>query len=128
MSLIGEYLKLIPKIVKDADKIVEGEINIVKMKFGTLSEDEQNEIIRRRIICDVCPFLSSNAVANPAMNYKTDRPDEHCIHCKCSKDRKTAALSERCGLDVYNRNHPKQEPIPLKWDVYKKEQNDNKTN
>jgi hypothetical protein len=127
MSLFLEYLKLVPRAIKDADKIVEGEINQVKMKYGTLPEDEQNEIIRRRIICDTCPFLSSNAVANPALNYKTDRPDEHCIHCKCPKNRKTAALSESCGLEVYNRQHP-ESPIPLKWDVYKKSTNDTKTN
>jgi hypothetical protein len=127
MSAFLEYLKLIPKAVKDGDKIVEGQINLVKMKFGTLPEDEQNEIIRRRVICSVCPFSSSNAAANPAINYKTDRFDEHCIHCGCTLDRKTAALSEKCGLEIYNKKHP-NEQIPLKWDVYKKEQNDNKTN
>jgi hypothetical protein len=127
MSAISEYLKLIPKIVKDADKIVEGEINLVKIKLGTLPEEEQNEIIKRRIICKTCPFLSSNAVTNPAMNYKTSRFDEHCIHCGCSIDRKTAALSERCGLESYNIKHPEAQ-IPLKWDIYKKEGNDNKTN
>lgn len=117
MSKFLEYLKLIPRAIVDADKIIEGQINIVKMKHGNLPEDEQAEIIRRRIICATCPFLSSNAVTNSAMNYKTDRTDEHCIYCGCPIDRKTAAFSEKCGIEIYNGKHPDNK-LPLKWDVY----------
>ena len=115
-----EFLKLVPAGLKNADKVLEGVINNVKFEHGTLPEDEQQEIVRRRLICAACPFTSSNAVANPALNYKTDRIDEHCIHCGCPIKTKTAALTENCGIDIYNANNPKS-PMKLKWEVYIKQ-------
>ena len=113
-----EYLKLVPKGIKNADKILEGIINNVKLEAGSLPEEEQAEIIRRRLICATCPFTSSNAVVNKALNYKTDRPDEHCIHCGCPIMTKTASLSANCGIEIFNAKNP-ETPMPLKWTAYK---------
>lgn len=95
-------------------KVLEGVVNKVKMNHNSLSEEEQDEIIKRRLICSACPFMSSNAVANPALNYKTERFDEHCIMCGCNIELKTASLSSNCGIEVYNDDHPKT-PMELKW-------------
>lgn len=94
-------------------------MNNVKLEYGSLTEEEQKEIIKRRLICESCPFMSSNAVANPALNYKTDRFDEHCIHCKCNIKLKTADLESNCGIEAYNYDHP-DTPMKLKWETFEK--------
>lgn len=109
--------------MKNADKIVEGLVNKVKMNYDFLPKNEQDEIIRRRLICASCPFMSSNAVSNPALNYKTDRTDEHCSLCMCNIDLKTASLSANCGIEVYNDEHP-DTPMGLKWTEYKTKGNE----
>ena len=53
-------LKILPKIITNAPQIIEGVSNQVKMHYGTLLEDEQEEIIRRRLICSQCPLMSDN--------------------------------------------------------------------
>ena len=116
MSALLEYLKLLPKGIANADKVIEGIINNVKFKHGDLPEDEQNEIIRRRAICAGCPFMSENAKA--AGNYISQRGDPHCIHCQCDIEWKTSSLASRCGISVWNHRNPKNQ-MPLKWDVYK---------
>jgi hypothetical protein len=89
------------------------------MEDGKLPEDEVEEIVRRRLICNICPYSSSNAVTNPALNYKTSRVDEHCIMCGCPIKKKTASLSSNCGIEKFNENNPKQ-ILPLKWESYTK--------
>lgn len=100
-----------------------------------LPEDEQAEIARRRTICADCPFNSSNAVKE--LLYKTGRFDEHCVLCGCTISRKTAALTEDCGMTCCNAKpthdcNCKNEGLkqfntenninaPLKWVAYKKE-------
>jgi hypothetical protein len=64
-----------------------------------LKEEEQQEIVRRRLICATCPFNSSNAVKD---GYKTNRIDEHCIMCGCTITRKTNSLSSDCGISCCN--------------------------
>lgn len=93
------------------------------MKFHTLTEEEQIEIIKRRLICAACPFMSSNAVSNPSLNYKTKRIDQHCIWCGCPIEVKTASLSANCGIEDYNEEHPDQ-PMDLKWKAFIKPNND----
>lgn len=115
MKGVLEYVKLLPTVILNADKVIEGIVENVRLKHGTLPEDEQEEIIRRRAICAGCPFMSENA--KKAGNYTSQREDEHCIHCLCNIEWKTASLGSRCGIDSYNRRHPKN-PMPLKWDVY----------
>ena len=122
MSWLSEYLKLIPEGLKNADKLVEAVVNEIQMELGNLPQDEKEEIIRRRLICKACPFMSKNAVENPAMNYKTTRKDEHCMHCGCPIKTRTAALSKPCGIDSFNKKNPYQ-AMELKWDVYTKPTN-----
>lgn len=115
MKGLLEYIKLIPQGIANADKIVEGVINEVKLEAGTLPEDEQAEIVRRRLICASCPFMSENA--KKAGNYNSNRIDEHCIQCHCPIKTKTASLTSNCGIEAYNRRHPKA-PMELKWEAY----------
>jgi hypothetical protein len=117
--MIEEYIKLLPKGIKNYDKIWDGFINEVKAQFNTLPEDEQKVIATRRGICAVCPFNSSNAVSNPILNYTTDRIDEHCIMCGCNLHVKTTSLISNCGIEEYNQTHPNK-PMELKWVAYKK--------
>src|SRR5436190_6093622 len=92
---LKEYIKLLPTIAQNWEKVLEGTINQVKQEFDMLPEDEQLEIARRRTICSGCPFSSSNAVKE--FGYKTDRFDEHCILCGCGIARKTASLTSECA-------------------------------
>ena len=116
-SSITEYLRLIPSAIKNFDKVIEGIDSLVKKEFGTLPEDEQKEIARRILICNECPFLSSNAVSNPSINYKTDRFDEHCIQCGCNKILKTSSLSSNCGIEIHNERNPDNQ-MELRWKAY----------
>ena len=119
MSKILEYLKLIPKAAANPEKIIEGVVNEVKMKNGSLPEDEQEEIIRRRLICFDCPFNSANAQTSQEYkemydkNYKTDRPDLHCSVCTCNIELKTSSLTSDCGLTEASKK------TELKWKQYK---------
>ena len=115
MSSISEYLKLIPIGFKNRDKVIEGTINAVRMHFGILPKGEQDEIVRRRLICHTCKYQSENAKEE---GYTTNRIDAHCILCNCPISSKTASLQSMCGADVWNQNHPKEQ-LPIKWDVYK---------
>lgn len=117
MSALKEYLKLLPTALANGDKIVEAVVNKVKGKFDLLTEEEQEEIVKRKLICEHCPFNSKNASVNS--DYKSDRPDDHCIFCGCNIDFKTESLSSNCGIENYNRNHP-NEKMDLKWVAYKK--------
>ena len=125
MSRLNEYIKMIGNGIANFDKVVEGLTSAVKMRYGALPEDEQEEIIRRRLICHSCPLVSHNAPTSQeylklyGKHYKTDREDEHCSCCSCPIESKSSSLSSSCGIKTYNEEHPdnKQE---LKWDVYKK--------
>lgn len=119
MSRLIEYLKLLPEGFKNRDLVFEGLVNKVKEKFKLLPEDQQEEIIRRRVICEACPFNSENA--KELTGFKTDRIDKFCIHCNCNLELKTSSLQSKCGIDIWNRNNP-EEQMPLKWDIYNKNQ------
>ena len=124
MSAINEYMKLIPRAFRNAGKIIEGATNIIKDNFNHLPEDEKNEITRRLVICKTCPFMSTNALNDPAMNYKTDRPDEHCSLCGCNIVLKTSSLESNCGIEAYNQTPSGQiQPLDLKWAKYNKTEN-----
>jgi hypothetical protein len=121
---LGEYIKLVPKALKNPKEVVEGMINHVKATNGSLPEDEQEEIVRRRLICSGCKFNSIEAKNSEeyfqayGVHYETERPDLHCSCCACNIDWKTASLAAECGLKYYNDTHENQ--IPLKWEAYKK--------
>lgn len=121
LNKLTEYLKLVPKGVKNSENIIKGIINNVKFNNGNLTEEEQEEIIKRRIICSNCPFNSTNAPISEeykdlynGQKYETERIDLHCAICACNIHWKTAVMDEQCGLQYYNDVNPnrKQE---LKW-------------
>lgn len=64
MSKLKEYLDLVRKGIPNIDRIAEGLINQVKMEYDFLPEHEQEEITRRRLICQECPLFSLNAKNN----------------------------------------------------------------
>jgi hypothetical protein len=72
----------------------------VKQELSILPEEEQAEIVRRRLICAECPFNSD--LAKQAGTYSSDRIDIHCIMCGCTIARKTASLSSACGITCCN--------------------------
>lgn len=120
-----EYIRLIPKVIVNKEAFIEGIVNNAKLNNKHLEEDKVEEIIKRRVICNTCPFNSENAKHSDEYKnlhngqiYKTDRPDLHCSLCACNIEWKTAALSEKCGMSYYNETNPnnKQE---LFWEEYK---------
>ena len=121
MSKLTEYLKLIPKGVKNLDKIVEGVYN--NANFSNLSLDKQEEIIIRRAKCAECPFMSKNATTSKEFkeltgeHYTTSRTDDHCAMCGCPLLLRTAALEKNCGLEDWNEDNPNKKQ-PLKWEAY----------
>lgn len=125
MTNYFEYLKLVPRGLKNIDKILEGVVNNVKIKHGTLPEDEQEEIIRRRLICNTCPYFSTNAVVSTEYkevtgeHYHTTREDKHCGFCGCPEEIRTASLDANCGIEVWNEQHPDKK-LELKWKEWKR--------
>lgn len=123
MPKLTEYLKLIPKAIPHTKEIVESIVNDVHMRMKTLSEDKKEEIIRRRIICATCPFMSKNAttskeyLALTGYHYHTNRKDEHCSFCGCELKMRTRSLSSNCGIESWNKDNPTRQ-IPLKWTKY----------
>lgn len=116
MSKLTEYLKLIPKGIKNIDQVVEGLMNNAKIELGTIPQEDLEIIVGRRAICSQCPHNSKNAQAMHL--YKTEREDEHCIHCGCPLATLTASLEAECGLHVYNEKNI-NDKIPLKWEKIK---------
>lgn len=115
MSKLTEYIEMVKNGIPHIGKIVEGISNQVKMEFGSIPQDEQDEIVRRRVICETCPLMSVNAVR--LGTYATTRIDPHCTICKCPISTRTASLSSDCGIDVYNKANPDNQ-MPLKWTAY----------
>lgn len=119
MSKLSEYLALIPRGIKNVPQILEAVSNQTKMEFGMLSNDKQDIIIGRRMICATCPYMSKNAVKGFVIDnrqrqlYKTDREDEHCIWCGCKTSTKTSSLQSNCGIELYNEEYGAD--VPLKW-------------
>jgi hypothetical protein len=123
MKVIGEYLKLIPKGLPNSVEIVKAIVNNVQMSYNNLPENQKDEIIRRRFICNNCPFMSKNAISSKEYkeltgeNYNTLRTDEHCSFCGCQIKTRTAALNSNCGISAWNKENP-HNILKLKWDKY----------
>lgn len=119
MSKISEFIKLVPDGIKNIDSVLKAVAN--DKFFNNLSKDKQDEIVRRRLICKSCPFMSKNVdndefrALNNGKDYVTSRSDEHCTFCGCPISTRTAALDKNCGIEKYNENH---NPLPLKWEKY----------
>lgn len=113
-----EYAKLVPEVLSNPAKIVEGVMNAALYDAGKLPQEEVAEIERRRALCAGCPYMSTNAMKNPAINYQTERNEAHCILCKCDIRLKTAALSAECGAAIYNKKYTTH-LLPILWGPYK---------
>lgn len=122
MSKIAYFIEFLPKGLANADKVVEGVINQVKMKFDKLSEEEQEEIIRRRLICNSCPFNSINAKTSEEYfnifgeHYSKSSEPLHCSICSCVINTKTAGLGNDCGIKA----DEKTKHLELKWKAFNK--------
>lgn len=110
MSKWLEYVKLVTKI-KDPLKVVEGVVNSVKNSYGLLPEDEQEEIIRRLLICKECPNMSANRQGAKQKGF------DYCTLCSCPISSKTASMSSSCGATTYNERHP-EDVKPILWEKY----------
>lgn len=118
MSRLSEYLALIPRGMKNIPQILEAITNQARMEFSSISNQAREEIIGRRVLCATCPYMSRNAVKGYEIDgkwdvYTTDRTDEHCIWCGCPTSTRTASLTSKCGIEIYNFENGKQ--VPLKW-------------
>lgn len=123
MSKLTEYLALIPKAIPNALEIGNAIVNDVKLKYGHLEAHKKEEIVKRRIICETCPFNSRNAKTSEEYkeltkeHYKTDRTDLHCSFCGCQVYTRTAALNAECGIYAWNQKNPDNK-LSLKWHKY----------
>jgi len=121
-SKIKEYVKLIPRGIPNITKIVSGIVSNVELKYGFLREDERLEIIRRRIICEGCPFNNRNASSSEEYlkvtkgHYDSKREDFHCSFCGCPIEIRTASLQSDCGIEYWNSIN--KNTLPLKWEKY----------
>lgn len=124
MSKTAEYLKMMVRGIQNPKQVLEGIVTATKLSNGNLPEDEQEEIIRRRVICATCPYMSQNAttseeyLALSGKHYITEREEAHCSLCYCPIKSKTASLSSNCGIKSFNQDH--KTDLELKWTAYVK--------
>lgn len=125
MSKISELLNLIPLGFKNREGIIEGISNSVKMSFGSLSQDEQDEILRRRVICETCPLMSKNVLEHQEEYIKltggsltTSRTDNFCSLCSCNIDLKTSSLTGNCGAKSFNEEGKGKQLAEVRWTEY----------
>ena len=109
-----EFLKLIPEGMHNPSLVIEGAVNAVKAKYSLLPEDEQEEIVRRRLICASCPFSSRNKEGARQKGF------DYCTLCSCPIEQKSSALGASCGAKTWNERHPDKESIEVKWGPYGK--------
>ncbi len=118
MSKLLEYAALIPKGLPNSINIIKAIINDVTL--SSLPEETKEEIIRRRVICNGCPFNSRNAQTSEeykeltGQHYFTKREDLHCSFCGCPMSTRTASLKNNCGAEVWNEENSENK-IELKW-------------
>lgn len=126
MDKLKEYIDLVRRGVPNIDKIAEGVLNQVKQEFGALPLDEQEEISRRRLICEACPLFSLNAKKDDKEYQKLFKTpfefdsvrNTYCGSCGCEYKLRTSSLSSNCGLEHYN-NLNQEDKQELKWTTYK---------
>lgn len=120
MGKVKEYIKMFGNGIANFDKVAEGLWNDIKLEHGALSKGEQEEILKRRLICSTCPFMSKNVgkeyeelTGHP---YNSTRSDNHCVLCSCVIKIKTSSLSSDCGIAHYNSQHGTT--LEPKWKRY----------
>lgn len=123
MGILADYLKVLPEGMRHWKDLAQSLKTELRKNLGDLSDEEIEEITRRRLICESCPFNSKNAKDNPAINYKNNRLDDHCILCSCNIHLKTECLDCNCGIEVRNAANPKQF-MDLKWKIFNKTNED----
>jgi len=98
----------------------------MKTKFGQIVEGWRNNLIppahlkkeiekvssERTSICESCKFHSKN--------YKSVRPDAHCVNCGCTLSAKTKCLSCECPTGKWKAEMSSEEEAKLKENVEKK--------
>lgn len=129
MGKFKEYLSLLRRGVENLPQIVEGISNQIKNEYGSLPEEEQQEIARRQSICLSCPLFSLNIKEDPSEFKRLFKEDfvldpireEYCGSCGCPIKTRTSSLSSSCGLEFYNQLNPTT-PEELKWTKFNKKQ------
>jgi hypothetical protein len=126
MSKFTEYINLAIKGLPHSPEILQGIVTNIQLKHNTLSEDKKAEIVRRRIICSVCPFMSTN-VSNSkeyenltGKSYISTRNTPHCCMCGCPLESKTASFGSNCGIETWNSENP-DKMLDLKWIKYEQD-------
>jgi len=126
MNRLKTYIDLVKRGLPNIDKIMEGWVNDIKLDNNLLSQEEVDEILRRRLICHSCPLFSLNA-RNDDTEYKKlfkeafefdELRGEYCGSCGCPSSKRTSSLSSECGLSYYNEINPENKQ-PLKWEKFK---------
>jgi hypothetical protein len=127
MNKYLEYLSLVPKGIPNITSIIDGVMNSVELEHNTLPEQFKKEIIRRRVICETCPFNNINAKTSEeyfkltGKHYSSNRKKSHCSICGCPLSIRTASLNSNCGIEEWNNNNDNK--IPLKWTAYNEKTN-----
>ena len=118
--MLNDYLKLIPKALGEPKLVLAGWINDAKMRNNLLTEEEVDIIVKRRLTCSTCPFMSNNAKTSSeykeltGSNYVDSKIFEHCSLCGCPLTKKTASLESNCGVEDWNEENPNKQ-LELKW-------------
>lgn len=124
IKTIKAYIDLVKRGIENKDQIIEGLIKGAAVKNGEVDENDLAEILRRKDICDGCPFNSRNAIA--AGVYNSVLPYQHCTLCQCrigGDDTKEYCLSCNCGAEAYNKMYPHLPALEVKWRATKERTN-----
>lgn len=121
IKTIREYTELVKNGIKNGDKIIEAIRTSAKIKEGNgeITDEAIAEIIRRKEICEGCPFNSKNAEVQ--RNYSSSVPFQHCTLCQCrigGESSKEYCLTCSCGMQAWNDRNPELKPMQLKWTVF----------
>lgn len=112
MGRLQDIVKTISKGLQHPEHVLEGIVNDIKLENGSLSENEVNLILKRRVICEECPLNSFKAKTSQeyfelyGKHYESTIDSLHCSICSCLITKKTACISCHCGLTEYNDKNP----------------------
>lgn len=112
MGKLQDIINTVSNGLKHPESVLEGWVNDIKMENGSLTENEINLILKRRIICEECPLNSIKAKTSKeyfdlyGSHYESSLDFLHCSICSCPIKKKTACISCHCGLTEYNDKNP----------------------